>query len=235
MSQSRIATVQHAHWGVRYVRAFFPHDTPTPEYLSPTEPTLQAQPVTQGGRQAAWFVQLPLGQQAVLRYYRRGGLVARVFHDQYLWLGEQKTRSWAEFEVMRYLHDLGVPVPEPIWASWQKHGFYYRAALATERVLGARTLASTLNQASPRPVARAIKKMHDAGVFHADLNAFNILLDAEQAVWLIDFDRARRCRQLSFAQRKNNLRRLQRSLLKISGPVGGRWYQHLAQAYKSQL
>src|SRR5699024_12661940 len=86
MSQSRIATVQHAHWGVRYVRAFFPHDTPTPEYLSPTEPTLQAQPVTQGGRQAAWFVQLPLGQQAVLRYYRRGGVVARVFDDQYLCL-----------------------------------------------------------------------------------------------------------------------------------------------------
>src|SRR5699024_2991061 len=137
-------------------------------------------------------------------------LFRSLLHDQYLWLGEQKTRSWAEFEVMRYLYDLEVPVPEPIWASWHRHGFYYRAALATERVLGARTLASTLNQVSPRPVARAIKKMHDAGVFHADLNAFNILLDAEQAVWLIDFDRARRCRQLSFAQRKNNLRRLQR-------------------------
>src|SRR5699024_11257829 len=65
--------------------------------------------------------------------------------------------------------------------SWHRHGFYYRAALATERVLGARTLASTLNQVSPRPVARAIKKMHDAGVFHADLNAFNILLDAERS------------------------------------------------------
>src|SRR5690625_5699225 len=100
---------------------------------------------------------------------------------------------------MRYLHDLGVPVPEPIWASWQKHGFYYRAALATERVLGARTLASTLNQASPRPVARAIKKMHNAGVFHADLNAFNILLDAEKVVCLIAIYCSSMCRQAVFA------------------------------------
>src|SRR5699024_12573106 len=60
-------------------------------------------------------------------------LFRSLLHDQYLWLGEQKTRSWAEFEVMRYLYDLEVPVPEPIWASWHRHGFYYRAALATER------------------------------------------------------------------------------------------------------
>ncbi|HLS16395.1 MAG TPA: 3-deoxy-D-manno-octulosonic acid kinase [Paenalcaligenes sp.] len=235
MSNSSIATLTQLGWGVRYVRDFFPQTTPAPEYFSPTSERLHAQPVTQGGRQAAWFVQLPFDQPAVLRYYRRGGLIAQFFHDQYLWLGAERTRSWAEFEVMRYLYEQGVPVPEPIWASWERHFLYYRAALVTARVAGARPLASALNQASPDGVARVVKSMHDAGVYHADLNAFNILLDADEAVWLIDFDRARRFRQLSFAQRKNNLRRLQRSLLKIAGPVGGRWYQRMAQAYKALL
>lgn len=235
MSDSTVSTLNQGAWGVRYVQRYFSHTTPTPEYLSPNQADLVAQPVTQGGRQAAWFVQLPQGQQAVLRHYRRGGLIARVFHDQYAWLGAQQTRSWAEFEVMHYLYEHGAPVPEPIWASWQRYCLYYRAALLTARIPKARTLASVLDQACPRLVAEAIKKIHDAGVYHADLNAFNILLDAQQKVWLIDFDRARRFRQLSFVQRKKNLHRLQRSLLKVNGQAGGRWYQLLSQAYKAQL
>src|SRR5690606_2432801 len=45
---------------------------------------LYAKPVGAGGRQAAWFVQGDFGR-AVLRRYRRGGLVARLIADRYLW------------------------------------------------------------------------------------------------------------------------------------------------------
>src|SRR5690625_7766084 len=92
MSNSSIATLTQLGWGVRYVRDFFPQTTPAPEYFSPTSERLHAQPVTQGGRQAAWFVQLPFDQTAVLRYYRRGGVVAQFFSVQYCLFGGELTR-----------------------------------------------------------------------------------------------------------------------------------------------
>lgn len=228
-----MTTLVQDNWGICYRSDYFPHHIPTPERLQPTQAALKAQPVTQGGRQAAWFIQLPLGQEAVLRQYRRGGFIARVFYDHYVWCGAHRTRSWAEFKIMQYLQAQHVPVPTPIWASWQRTGVYYRAALITERIPQAHTLASQLFDTDPEMVAQGIKKMHDAGVYHADLNAFNILLDAQKSVWLIDFDRARRYQSLSFSQRKKNLHRLHRSLVKIQGQAGARWYQFLIQAYQA--
>ena len=50
-------------------------------------------------------------------------------------------------------------------------------------------LAQMLAEPLWEPVAAAIVRMHRAGVWHADLNAFNILIGGEGRVWLIDFDR----------------------------------------------
>lgn len=230
-----IKTAQTPHWGLRHDADFYPHHAPDLAAFSPLNPMLDAQPVARGGRQAAWYVHLPDGRQGVLRHYRRGGMVARLFHDQYLWCGAQRTRSWAEFEVMHYLYQQGVAVPRPVAALWQKQSFHYRAALITERIDGARTLAQGLDEALIVPVARALKHMHDAGVDHADLNVFNILVDGQDQVWLIDFDRARHFETLSFARRYRNLVRLRRSLIKEFGPVGQRWYEQLLQTYKQWL
>ena len=62
-------------------------------------------------------------------------------------------------------------------------------------------------------IGRCIRRFHDLGVCHADLNAHNILL-SEEAVYLIDFDRC----QLRKAGlwRDRNLVRLRRSLEKIA-------------------
>jgi 3-deoxy-D-manno-octulosonic acid kinase len=54
-----------------------------------------------------------------------------------------------------------------------------------------------------------------AGVFHADLNAYNIQIDKDDKVWLVDFDRGR-LRQPGRWQQQN-LARLHRSLQKIKG------------------
>src|SRR5690625_7302858 len=107
MSNSSIATLTQLGWGVRYVRDFFPQTTPAPEYFSPTSERLHAQPVTQGGRQAAWFVPLPFDQPAVLRYYRRCGLIAQVFHEQHFSLGAEGKRPWAEVGGVRYIYAQG--------------------------------------------------------------------------------------------------------------------------------
>src|SRR3546814_5413034 len=81
--------------------------------FDPNSAQLGAVAVAQGGRQAAWFVQGEFGR-GVLRRYRRGGLMAKVSVDRYVWGGVGATRSFAEFELLRFMHDSGLPVPRPL-------------------------------------------------------------------------------------------------------------------------
>jgi hypothetical protein len=39
-------------------------------------------------------------------------------------------------------------------------------------------------------IGRCLRRFHERGVFHADLNARNILIDTSGSVWVIDFDRS---------------------------------------------
>jgi 3-deoxy-D-manno-octulosonic acid kinase len=154
----------------------------------------------------------------VLRHYRRGGLVARVSRDRYLWRTEADTRSFAEWYLTYHLHRAGLPVPAPIAARYVRHGAFYRADLITQRIPDATPLAQAL-LAGPLPlsqwidVGRCIRRFHDAGVHHADLNAHNILLTPKQ-VYLIDFDRGELRKRGWWAD--STLVRLYRSLEKVT-------------------
>lgn len=187
-------------------------------------------PVGEGGRQAAWFVDGDHGP-AVLRHYRRGGLRARLGRESYLWLGAARVRALAEVRTLAHLRDAGVRVPEPLGAAYWRSGPHYRNAILVARIEGARALASQLDQADPQAVARAVAAMHAAGVRHADLNAYNILFDDRGRVWLIDFDRAR-IGVVSPGQRRKNLLRLRRSLVKVAGARGAQWWDALDSAYR---
>jgi 3-deoxy-D-manno-octulosonic acid kinase len=152
-----------------------------------------AQPVHgRGGRGAAWFVDGEFGA-GVLRQYRRGGWAARASRDGYLWQGEARVRSLREFALLRRLHALGLPVPAPIAAWYLRRGWRYRAAILVERIAPARSLAEAVNSGeAPWPaVGSAIAQFHRQQAHHADLNANNILLDAANRPWLIDWDRGR--------------------------------------------
>ncbi len=192
-----------------------------------------ARQVGVGGRQAAWFI-VAGGREAVLRHYRRGGLVGRLIERSYLWTGEARTRPVAEFSVMDRLHAAGLPVPQPLAAAVWRAGLSYRGALVTARVPGARALAERLGHGDDAALCQAaagvIARMHAHGVWHADLNAYNILFDADDAAWLIDFDRAREG-QLDDAARLGNLARLQRSLEKVAGAPGRAWGERIRTAY----
>lgn len=176
-----------------------------------------ATPVAEGGRGAAWFVEAPFGN-AVLRHYRRGGLVARLSREHYLWRSAAQTRSFAELVLTRTLFDAGLPVARPLAACYQREGGFYRAAILLQRIPDVRTLAS-LADAHDAPWAQAgalIARFHRAGLDHADLNAHNLLFDAAGKAWLIDFDRGR-LRRPARAWREANLARLLRSLHKRRG------------------
>lgn len=178
----------------------------------------RAVPVASGGRGGAWFVDAPFGQ-AVLRHYLRGGLAARISRDAYVWRDADRTRSFAEFRMIRALHTLDLPVPRPIAACYWRRGASYRAAILVERLVGVRSLGD-LVAADPASApwdetGRLVARFHRAGLDHADLNAHNILFEDGRG-WLIDFDKAS-LRIPETGWRERNLARLRRSLLKLRG------------------
>ncbi|MDG9970583.1 3-deoxy-D-manno-octulosonic acid kinase [Achromobacter mucicolens] len=200
-----------------------------PEVFNPAHYGDRARPVDAGGRQAAWFVE-GQGWQGVLRRYRRGGMIARISRDAYLWNGESRTRSFREYRLLVALRAQGLPVPAPLAAAYWRQGPIYRAAIVVERIPGVRPLAQALTEPLWQPVADAIVRMHRAGVWHADLNAFNILIGNDGRVWLIDFDRGTQG-ALSERQRQANLDRLRRSLRKVAGEAGDRFWMRLRDSY----
>ena len=195
-----------------------------------------------GGRGGVAFVDTPVGACA-LRHYHRGGLAARVSADQYLWTGAARTRAFREFRLLAHLVGLGLPVSSPVAARYVRDGLRYRADLLTRRINGAQTLADRLAQDSlglllAQRVGRTIARLHAANVWHADLNAHNILIDGNDAVWLIDFDRGR-LRKPKLAWQQANLARLRRSMDKLGAKrlqdFDAKFWHPLLAAYHGAL
>lgn len=169
------------------------------------------------GRGSAWFIEMP--GPVVLRYYLRGGWVANFSRRHYFYTGISNSRSFREYRLLADLFAIGLPVPRPVAALCQHHGMTSTGAILMTRIESSRTLADSLTTDGLidgvwESVGRCIRRFHDAGVWHADLNARNILLDAELQVYLIDFDRAR-YRPGKPVNGGGNLNRLKRSLIKL--------------------
>ena len=186
-----------------------------------------------GGRGAAWII--PAGGndggEWVLRHYRRGGLPAKLVSDLYLWPGLTLTRPWREWQLLAELHALGLPVPRPVAARVTRSRLAYRGDLITRRIPATRSLAELIRDGAGQPwreIGACIRRFHAAGVWHADLNAHNVLVDREGAVWLIDFDRGERRKPGPWEQA--NLARLRRSLRKLGHDDPQAW-QSLLQGY----
>ncbi len=157
-------------------------------------------------------------QEFVLRHYIRGGLPGRLVRDSYFWLGERETRSFAEWYLLAKLYALGLPVPRPAAARYVRRGPIYTADLLTLRIPAVRSLADRIAD-SPgdtnfwRKLGAQVQRFHQAGVFHADLNAYNVQLGQSDKLFLFDFDRGRI--QSPGHWQQKNIARLHRSLRKI--------------------
>jgi 3-deoxy-D-manno-octulosonic acid kinase len=151
-------------------------------------------------------------------------MVAALLGDHYLWTRADRTRSFREFRLLALLHDKGLPVPPPIAARYTRAGLRYRADLLTCRILDAQTLAERLaagrlDAGLAGQVGALVARFHREGVWHADLNAHNVLI-APDGLYLLDFDRGRmRPPQRNWQQA--NLDRLRRSLLKLGAAGDG--------------
>lgn len=191
------------------------------EWFDPEFWGQDAAPVTAGGRGSAWFI-ASAGADLVLRHFCRGGLPGRFIRRDYIYAGTDAVRSFAEFRLLRDLFHRGFPVPEPVAAGFRRRGLlFYQAALIIRRIHGARPLsdfASADSIATWRAAGACVRRFHDAGIYHADLNCMNILV-ADQ-IYLIDFDLGRVMPgDRSDRWKTSNISRLERSVNKLLGSI----------------
>jgi 3-deoxy-D-manno-octulosonic acid kinase len=170
------------------------------------------------GRGSALLLETAFGP-AVLRRYLRGGWAAGISKDRYLFTGFARSRPLAELSMLAQLFAEGLPVPRPLAAQCTRTGCTYRGSLLMERVLDSTPLADLLADDSGgtemwSAIGKCIRKFHDQGVVHSDLNARNILVRSTGAIYLIDFDRAK-IRHGAGRAFRANLNRLRRSLEKF--------------------
>ncbi len=177
----------------------------------------------QGGRGGVAIIDTPAGE-CVLRHYRRGGMVAGLMGDRYLWSGADHTRSFVEFRLLARITALGLPSAVPVACRYRRHGLFYEADLITRRIADAQTLAQCLaagrlDGEMAELVGALVARFHRAGIWHADLNAHNVLV-TDDALYLIDFDRGRQ-REPAQSWQRANLQRLRRSLVKLGAAAQG--------------
>lgn len=170
-----------------------------------------------GGRGNTMYVgNVP--RQFVLRHYVRGGLVGKLIRDRYLFKGEDATRAFAEWRMLAKMADFNLRVPRPAAARYTRHGTFYTADLITVRIPDVQPLSSVIADKRQAPefwadLGSAIHEFHTAGVYHADMNAYNLQIDGRGQLWMLDFDKGR-LRSPGLWQQKT-LGRLHRSLAKI--------------------
>jgi 3-deoxy-D-manno-octulosonic acid kinase len=170
------------------------------------------------GRGTTYFVKREK-VPCVLRHYHRGGMMAKLTKDRYWWSGIYNTRSWREWYLLVKLKDWDLPVPRAIAASAVRKGLFYTADLLMEKIedsepLSSKLVKQKLDDSQWRRIGSTLRRFHQRGVYHADLNAHNILLDSECNVYVIDFDKCQ-LRETQRSWQLANLNRLQRSLNKI--------------------
>lgn len=170
------------------------------------------------GRGTTFFIQHQ-GRDFVLRHYQRGGLIAKFSKDQYIWMGLRFSRPWREWDLLEEMQKKGLPVPVPAAIRVERKGLFYAADIMMHRIPHSRTLVhiligEELTEGYWISIGSVIRRFHEEGVYHADLNANNILIDDGGRCYLIDFDKCR-IRKPRLKWQKENLLRLKRSLNKI--------------------
>jgi len=132
-----------------------------------------------------------------VREYRKGGLLRAVrgrrFHG--------RLRPLDELVLLRRLLAARVPVPEAVGAVVLRGPLGWRGFLLTKEVEAAVDLETFLYDPARLPVVyprealadagRAVRRLHDAGVSHADLHPKNLLLAGRTGeILVLDLDRA---------------------------------------------
>ena len=179
------------------------------------------------GRGGTAVLRLGSGLAVRLKQLRRGGLAGPLWRQRFVGTRRLVANVCIPLEVAR--RDVDTPRPIALLTVEGPSGLF-RGWLAMEEIAPACDLLTAFASRCPPTRERltaamvAVRRMHDRGVEHRDLNLGNVLLQsvAEQPTraLVIDLDAARlHDGPLEFSLRQQGLRRFERSYVK-SGAVG---------------
>lgn len=178
------------------------------------------QPSHPAGRGEVLLIKGKEGGVAVRKYWH-GGLLRRLTGDLFFF----GARPFQEVAITEGVQSAGVPTAEILAAIIDRGwGGWYRGYLITKYLPTATDLISYLDkepqgarrQAVIEKAAEAVKRMHQRGIYHADLHLKNFLVEGKRPkVYLIDFDKSAVFPRLKPSRRMKNLKRLDRSAEKL--------------------
>ena len=170
-----------------------------------------------GGRSSVVTAELEGAGSVVIKYYTRGGLVRYFVKQRYLRWG--KTRCQVEYEMLCKVRRLGVGAPEPV-ACASTAGLFYKAWLVTREIKHKQSLAE-LSRSDENRARIVMKKLLDqvsilinSSILHVDLHPGNVLVNRDDRVFFVDFDKARVFRGNKNRLRDRYLQRWRRAVIK---------------------
>ncbi len=163
----------------------------------------------------------------VVREYWHGGLLRKILRDIF-W---DSLRPLRELSICEAAGKSGIKTSEVIAIVKNRIlGPVYKCRLVSKEITGAIDLMELLFNPEENKLvvrkrqiinktAKAVKEMHDAGIYHADLHLKNILVQSaaggKDNVYIIDLDKSHQYEKISFHKRVKNIMRLDRSVEKM--------------------
>jgi len=172
-------------------------------------------------------------ERMIIKHYEHGGLFRKITKD--IFLGS--SRPFRELAILEAAGQKGIPVPEVLAASVDRiFGPFHKGEIVYKEIPDSANLLEYLKGLNERPMgekislkreiinslAQAIKKMHTSGIYHADLNVKNVLIQNRgeaPRIYIVDFDCSKIKKNLSLRVRIKNLARFNRSCEKWKAPL----------------
>jgi 3-deoxy-D-manno-octulosonic acid kinase len=174
-----------------------------------------------GGRTSITVTRLQGIGSVVIKYYRRGGVIRYLMKKRYVKCG--KTRCQIEYELLQKVRSLGINAPEPVAFAY-KGRLFYQCWLVTREIQNHQTLVqiSRSNEEQARRAMKAVVKQVSMliknKILHADLHPGNVIVDNQNQVYLLDFDKGGVFPGDKNALRTRYLRRWNRAIQKHELP-----------------
>ena len=184
------------------------------------------------GRGALKIIALPgeANERIVIRHFHRGGMIHKLISDLYCGTSRPLQEVWVGY----WAKEKGVPIADIVAACHTKVFWkFHQGDLVTREIKQGKDLATYLKELGQpltkekvlekrsviKVVGELVRLMHEAGIFHGDLNLKNIILQTTDPQnikgFLIDFDKSIVRSSLRENLRMRNLFRLNRSAEKF--------------------
>jgi len=184
------------------------------------------------GRGALKIIAIPgeANERIVIRHFQRGGMIHKLIPDLYFGTSRPLKELWVGYRA----REKGVPTADIVAACHTKvFGKFHQGDLVTREIKEGKDFATYLKEIRQpltrekivekrsviKVVGALVRSMHEAGIFHGDLNLKNIILQTTDPQnikgYLIDFDKSFLRSHLKENLRTRNLLRLNRSAEKF--------------------